>query len=158
MGFRNRDCEWLEMPTETGVHHTGLLLGNSPDCEVAREQLRLLPPSRPTAPRPPCNQLRSFWSRPRPHPSTRQDTTTEEAGETGEVLKGSTHTPASSFPSLVEKHLPRGVGTPRLGRHRWLGLWGLVEEGSGSGCGRSQWRAGGYGRGRRGRGLGSGRG
>ena len=124
---------------------------------VAREQLRLLPPSGPTAPRPPCNQLRSFWSWPRPYPPRRQDTTAEEAGKTGEVLKGSTHTPAS-FPSLVEKHLPRRVGTPRLGRHRWLGLWGLVEEGSCSGCGRSQWRAGGYGRGRRGRGLGSGRG
>ena len=122
---------------------------------VAREQSRLLP--LPAAPRPPCNQLRSFWSWPRPYPPTRQDTTAEEAGKTGEVLKGSTHTPAS-FPSLVEKHLPRRVGTPMLGRHRWLGLWGLVEEGSGSSCGRSQWRAGGNGRGRRGRGLGSGRG
>ena len=124
---------------------------------VAREQLRLLPPAGPAAPRPPCNQLRSFWSWPRPYSPPRQDTTAEEAGKTGEVLKGSTHTPAS-FPSLVEKHLPRRVGTPRLGRHRWLGLWGLVEEGSGSGCGRSRYRAAGYSRGGRGRGLWSGRG
>ena len=156
MGFRNRDCEWLEMPTQR-PESVLVCSWATPGCEVAREQLRLLPPARPTSPRPPCNQLRSFWSRPRPHPSTGQDTTAEEAGKTGEVLKGSTHTPAS-FPSLVEKHLPRRVGTPRLGRHRWLGLWGLVEEGSCSGCGRSQWRAGGYGRGRRGRGLGSSRG
>ena len=148
MGFRNRDCEWFEMPTETGVH-TGLLLGNP------REELRLLPP--PAAPRPPCNQLRSFWSWPRPYPPTRQDTTAEEAGKTGEVLKGSTHTP-TPFPSLVEKHLPRWVWTPWQGRHRWLGLWGLVEEWSGSGCGRSRWRAGSYGRGGSGRGLRSGRG
>ena len=137
----------VKMPTETGVC-TDLYSWACP-----RKHRRLLPPS--GTPCPPCNQLRSFWSWSRPHPPPRQDTTTEEAGETGEVLKGSTDTPAS-FPALVEKHLSRWVLAPRQGSRWWLGLWGLVKEGSGRGRGRSSGGCGGRcgcGRGlRRGRG------
>ena len=111
----------------------------------------------PPPPRPPRDQLRSFRSLARPQgTSLGQDASTEEAGKSREVLEGSTHA-TPSFPPLVEEHLPWRVLAPTR-QGRLLGLWRLVEERFGSGCGRSQrsscYCRGGYGRG----GLGSGRG
>ena len=109
----------------------------------------------PPPPRPPRDQLRSFRSLARPQgTSLGQDTATEEAGKSREILEGSTHA-TPSFPPLVEEHLPWRVLAPTR-QGRLLGLWRLVEERFGSGGGRSQ-RSSCYCRCGRG-GLGSGRG
>ena len=110
----------------------------------------------PPPPRPPRDQLRPFRSLARPQgASLGQDAATEEAGKSREVLEGSTHA-TPSFPPLVEEHLPWRVLAPTR-QGRLLGLWRLVEERFGSGCGRSQ-RSSCYGRGRcRRGGLGSSR-